>query len=99
MKIPGMTTSPKPSIVNPCASEKVKDFGQSSLMGMSSEVATLTITSVPNTHQISYRNREDNKILPVWKESIFIKDSALCEKDKERISVIRTDLRFVGEKE
>jgi hypothetical protein len=69
MKIPGMTTSPKPSIVKPRASEKVKDFGQSNLIGMSSEVATLTIydvlhmysqltettltTSVPNTHQMS----------------------------------------------
>jgi len=33
------------------------------------------------------------------KVSIFSKDSALCENDNDRISVTRTDLRFVGEKQ
>jgi hypothetical protein len=38
-------------------------------------------------------------MVPVLKVSIFSKDSALCENDNDKISVTRTDLRFVGEKQ
>jgi hypothetical protein len=37
--------------------------------------------------------------VPVLNESIFSRLSALCENDNDRISVIRTDLRLLGDKE
>ena len=37
-------------------------------------------------------------MVPVRNESIFRRQSALCENDKDKISVIKTDLRFADER-
>lgn len=50
-------------------------------------------TSVPNTHQMSYKNNPDNRMDPVLNESMVRKESALNENDKAKISVRRADLR------
>lgn len=53
-------------------------------------------TSVPKTHQISYRNRPDRRITPVLNWSNFMIESALCEKDSAKMSVKSADLLDPG---
>ena len=53
---------------------------------------TLT-TSVPNTHQMSYRNKPDNRTHPVLKESNLSRDRALCENDRAKRSVRNAERR------
>jgi hypothetical protein len=52
---------------------------------------------VPNTHHMSYRNNPDRSTVPVTKESIFINPNALCENERDKISVSNTDFRLARE--
>ena len=111
--IPGITISPRPSIVYPLSGKNRYDFGQSILIGTSKDVATLTIccgissgpehddyvqltTSVPNTHQMSYRNNPESRIIPVLNVSSLSKDNALCAKESARMSVRKADFLLPG---
>lgn len=48
-----MTISPKPSIAKSFVANKEKSLGKSNLIGASNDFATVTITSVPNTQNMS----------------------------------------------
>ena len=65
--MPGMTISPKPNIAKcvPYTPLSRKSWGKTSLMGASKDLATVTITSVPNTQNTSYTKRPPKSIHPV----------------------------------
>jgi hypothetical protein len=66
MKNPGITMSPRPSMLNTYSSAKMLR-GNVSLMGASNDLATETITSVPNT----YCEKNKRKISKMRERSIF----------------------------
>lgn len=46
---------------------------------------------------MSYRNSPDKSTQPVWKESNFSNDTALCANESDSISARRTDVRPAGQ--
>jgi len=54
--VPGSTMSPRPSSENSYLSAQ-KSFGIRTLMGASNDLATVTMTLVPNTQKMSYKNK------------------------------------------
>lgn len=72
-KIPGITISPNPSMLN-FSTPSLFIQGNRSLIGMSSFLATVTITSVPQTQKISQKNKNQSKRNPTLKvdKSMFL---------------------------
>lgn len=64
IKIPGMTMSPRPTILVLKSPQALRQ-GNSILMGMSKFLATVTMTSVPYTQKISQKNRAHSRNKPV----------------------------------
>ena len=94
-----MTISPSPNMAKffPKRPLSMKSMGKSSLIGASKEVATVTITSVPNTQKISYTNSPPRRMQPIGKLKDFrkIKDSI---KFSNRVPQNRGQARFPATK-
>lgn len=70
MKNPGITISPNPSIVKESSLAR-RSLGKTNLIGASNDFATDTITSVPNTQNISQKKRPERIDAAILK---FFKD-------------------------
>ena len=86
-KIPGTTMSPNPSMLNFCSVTSIPSQptvvarqGKTSLMGMSRFLATVTMTSVPQTQKMSQKKRAHRRMNPTLNELILMDFSAVIEK-------------------
>mmetsp|Transcript_20197 Transcript_20197/g.52102 ORF Transcript_20197/g.52102 Transcript_20197/m.52102 type:complete len:225 (-) Transcript_20197:962-1636(-) len=92
-KMPGITMSPRPSRENSTFSA-CRSLGKSSLIGASIPLATVTITSVPNTQKMSYRKSAHSSSAPIWKEPS--ESISMAHSEKEAASTFASTQRLVS---